>query len=62
MQELKYKLCDADPNMWMKPEFMPEDNLEYYSYVLYYMGYIHCIHHNQDDFELWHSKKAQFSQ
>ena len=40
---------DANPNLWIKPETRPEDKLEYYSYTLYYMDDILCIHHNPDD-------------
>ena len=33
MQELGYKSCDADLDMWMKPECRPEEKLGYYSYI-----------------------------
>ena len=33
----------------MKPEFMSEDKLEYYSYILCYVDDILCIHHHPDD-------------
>ena len=41
--------CDADPNLWMKAEYRPEDKLEYYSYILCYVDDILCIHHDPDD-------------
>ena len=49
MKELGYCSGDADPNLWMKPEYRPEDKLEYYSYILCYMDDILCIHHDPDD-------------
>ena len=48
MKKLKYKFCDADPDLWIKPK-MPEDKLEYYSYILYYVDDILCIHHDPDN-------------
>ena len=48
MQELGYKSHDDD-NLWMKPEFRPEDKLEYYSYILCYADGILCIHHEPDN-------------
>ena len=35
MQELGYQPCDVDPDPWMKAQNMPEDKLQYYSYILY---------------------------
>ena len=33
----------------MKPEFRPQDKLEYYSYILCYVDNFLCIHHNPED-------------
>ena len=33
----------------MKAEHRPEDKLEYYLYILYYVNDISCIHHDPDD-------------
>ena len=49
MWELGYSSCHADPDLWMKAQFRPEDKLEYYSYILCYVDDILCIHHDQDD-------------
>ena len=49
VQELGYKSCDADSDLWLKPEFRPGDKLEYYSYILCYVDDILCIHHDPDD-------------
>ena len=34
MQELRCKSCDANPSLWMKSEFRPDNKLEHYSYIL----------------------------
>ena len=39
----------ADPNLWMKAQYRPEDKLEYYYCILCYLDYILCIHHDPDD-------------
>ena len=39
----KFQSCDADPDLWMKAEYRPEDKLEYYSYFLWYVYDILCI-------------------
>ena len=49
MQKSGYCSCDADPDLWIKSEHRPEDNLEYYSYILCYVDDILCIHHDPDD-------------
>ena len=46
---VRYNTCDAEPDLWMKPDKRPEYTLEYYSYVLFYVIDILCIHHNPDD-------------
>ena len=47
MQELGYCPCDADPDLWMKAEYKPEDKSEYYSYILFYVDDILCVHHDR---------------
>ena len=42
IQKLGYKSCDADPDLWMKAVYRPEDTLEVYSYILCYV----CLHYN----------------
>ena len=48
MQELGHS-CDAYPDLWMKAEYRLGDKLEHYSYIVYYMDGILCLHHNPDD-------------
>ena len=36
MGKLGYQSCDADPNLWMKAEYRPEDKLELY-FTSYFM-------------------------
>ena len=49
MQELLYCSCNADHNLWMKAQHRPEDKLEFYSYILFYVDDILCIHNDPDD-------------
>ena len=46
MRELGYTSCKADPDLWIKPETRPDDNVRYYSYILCYVDDILCIHHD----------------
>ena len=46
MRHLGYKPCLADPDLWYKPMKRPDDNFEYYSYMLLYVDDCLCIHHN----------------
>ena len=46
---LGYKSCDADTDMWVKPEFRPEDKLDYYSYISCYADDTLCIHHDPEN-------------
>ena len=48
MESLGYQSCKADPDLWLKSETRPEDEVKYYSYLLYYVDDISCIHHNAD--------------
>jgi hypothetical protein len=34
MRHLQYEPCKADPDLWMKPMTRPEDDFQYYAYVL----------------------------
>ena len=38
MWESWYQSCDADPDLWMKPEYRPEEKLEYYLYIYILCG------------------------
>ena len=49
MWELGYCSCNADSDLWRKAQYRPEDKLEYYSYILYYVDDTLCIHHDPDD-------------
>ena len=49
MDSLGYKSCKTDPDLWLKPEIKPEDGVQYYYYLLCYVGDILCIHHNTDN-------------
>mmetsp|Transcript_37601 Transcript_37601/g.53010 ORF Transcript_37601/g.53010 Transcript_37601/m.53010 type:complete len:1380 (-) Transcript_37601:246-4385(-) len=46
MRELGYKPCQADPDLWLKPEVRPEDGFKYYAYALLYVDDILIIHHD----------------
>ena len=46
MCNIGYKSCMADPDIWLKPEVIPSDRFEYYSYILCYVEDILCIHHD----------------
>ena len=46
---VRCKSCDADPDLWIKPEFRPEDKLNYYSYIFCYVDNILCIHYDSDN-------------
>ena len=49
MQKMGYQSCNADPDLWMMAEYRPENKLEYYSYILYYVDDILRIHHDPDN-------------
>ena len=49
MQEFWYKSWDADLYLSMKPELRAEDKLECYSFILFYVDGILCIHHDHDN-------------
>ena len=37
MQQLGFKPCKADPDLWMKPAVRPDDGTSYWTYVLFYV-------------------------
>ena len=45
---LRYESCRADPDLWLKSEIRPEDEVHYYSYLQCYVDDILGIHHNAD--------------
>lgn len=46
MASLDYHPCLADPDLWIKAETRPDDQVQYYSYVLCYVDDIMVIHHD----------------
>ena len=46
MRLLGYELCRADPDLWFKSQVRPDDNFEYYEYVLLYMDDSFTISHD----------------
>eukprot|EP00804_Cyclotella_cryptica_P020242 CCRYP_010924-RA/>CCRYP_010924-RA protein AED:0.27 eAED:0.27 QI:0/0/0/1/1/1/2/0/495 len=45
MQEMSYKLCPADPDLWLK-EQTDRKGIRYYSYILCYVDDLLVVHHN----------------
>ena len=45
MWELWCDSCQADLDLWLKPETRPENSFGYYSYIWCYVDDIVCIHH-----------------
>ena len=45
MRHMGYKSCTADLDLCLKPEVIPSDVFEYYSYILCYVDNILWIHH-----------------
>ena len=48
IESMAYKSFKAGTDLWLKPEIRPEDGVQYYSNLLYYVNEILCIHHNAD--------------
>jgi hypothetical protein len=46
IRQMGYTSCKADPDLWLKAVTKPEDNVQYYAYILCYVDDILCIHHN----------------
>jgi len=46
MRHLGYKPCKADSDLWYKPMVRPEDNFEYYAYLLLWVDACLSIYHN----------------
>ena len=59
MESLGYQSCEADLDLWLKPEIRPEDGEKYYSYILCYVDDILCIHHNAES--VWERLHKSFS-
>ena len=38
MESMGYEFCMSDTDLWLKPETRPEDGVQYYSYLLCYVG------------------------
>ena len=47
---MRYKPCLADPDLWMRPKTIKIDGLEYYEYVLIYVGDVLAIGNDQKEF------------
>jgi hypothetical protein len=41
-----YATCKADPDLWLKAETRPDNNVWYYAYILCYVDDVLCIHHD----------------
>ena len=65
-RSLVYESCNADTDLLLKPEIRPEDGVHYYSYLLFYVDEILCIHFNADAMLEWLHKpfplKLRFGQ
>ena len=48
MHYLGFLPCPADLDLYMKPMVRPEDEFEYYAYVLIYVDDVMVIHHDAD--------------
>ncbi len=46
MRQMGYTSRKADPDLWLKAVTRPEDNVRYYTYILFYVDNILCIHHD----------------
>jgi hypothetical protein len=46
MCQMGYTSCKADPDLWLKTVTRPEENMQYYAYILCYVDNILCIHHD----------------
>ena len=48
MHYLGFLPCPADLDLYMKPMVRPEDEFEYYAYVLIYVDDVMVIHQDAD--------------
>ena len=48
MESLGYEPCKTDLDLWLKPDIRPENEVQYYFCLMYYVDDILCIHHNAD--------------
>jgi hypothetical protein len=46
MKNLGCNPCRADRDLWMKAETRPDDGVLYWAYILIYVDYILCVHHD----------------
>ena len=46
LHDMGFKSCQADPNMWLKPNIYLTDGFEYCKYVLIYVNDLLCILHD----------------
>ena len=46
MIQLQYEPCQADPDIWYKAMTRPEDEYQYYAYILFYADGILSIHND----------------
>jgi hypothetical protein len=46
MDQLGWKPCLADQDLWMKEETRPDDGVKYWAYIIIYVYDILCVHHD----------------
>ncbi len=46
MHQMGFTSCKADPDHWYKAETTPDDNLQYYAFILCYVDNILVMHHD----------------
>jgi hypothetical protein len=46
MKHLGWIPFRADRDLWMKAETLPDDGVLYWAYILIYVDYIRCVHHD----------------
>ena len=49
MEHLKFRSCEGDPDVWMRPAIKPGDGTEYWEYVLLYVDDALVISMNAED-------------
>ena len=48
MRHLGWKLCLADPDVWLKEEVQPSDGFKYFAYALIYVDDTLIVHHKAE--------------
>ena len=48
MKHLGFKLCLADPDLWIKPKVRPDDSVKYYVCVLLYVDDALVVHYDSE--------------